>query len=56
MSQRFLDVIAAADPSTRAQANLLLDTNVMLEIYSIGAILRVADELIAPEGQARILA
>lgn len=43
VSQEFLDLLAKGAPN--AHAEILLDTNVMLEIYSIGALLRLADEL-----------
>ena len=45
MSQEFVDLLSRAYPASNARAEILLDTNVMLEIYSIGALLRLADEL-----------
>lgn len=45
MSQEFVELLSRANQASNAQAEILLDTNVMLEIYSIGALLRLGDEL-----------
>jgi hypothetical protein len=44
MGERFLEMIARADPTKNCSADVLLDTNVALEIYSVGDLLRVSDE------------
>lgn len=43
MSEKFLGLLANSDAAQNVQGEVLLDTNVMLEIYSIGALLRAGD-------------
>ena len=49
----FKERMASLDSSTNVRASLLLDTNVMLEIYTIVDMLRLADELGSPEAARR---
>jgi hypothetical protein len=53
MGERFLDMIARADPTKNYSADVLLDTNVALEIYSVGDLLRVGDECGTPQDALR---
>lgn len=43
MSELFLKLLATADPASNIQAQLLVDTNVALELYSVGDLLRAGD-------------
>jgi hypothetical protein len=53
MGKLFLEMIARADPTKNYSADVLLDTNVALEVYSVGDLLRVADECGTPEDALR---
>jgi hypothetical protein len=53
MSDQFLKLISEADPLNNERADVLLDTNVMLEIYSVGDLLSIGDKLRTPEAALR---
>ena len=44
MSQVLLDILAKAKPEELHNAEVLVDTNVMMEVYSIADLLRTGDK------------
>jgi hypothetical protein len=45
VTQQFLDHMAGVDPATNRRSDLLIDTNVALEFFSMGDLLRVGDQI-----------
>jgi hypothetical protein len=53
MSQEYLDLLAKADQTTNVKADTLVDTNVMMEVYTVVDLLKLGDELGSPEAARR---
>lgn len=45
MTQQFVDHMRGVDPATNYRCDLLVDTNVAVEFFSMGDLLRVGDEI-----------